>query len=136
MKPKQWQNIFHVIVNANSIIQFVTQIKNGIIKHFNVNVKIIVRAKNNYSWNPTTCICENSKYLKSILGTEHVRLVCDIYFAYAYLCRCNSTVFCFWELKSRQLIFLINWRFKLTRNYVSWAKKMRNESLTMITLAK
>ena len=30
------QNIFHVTVNANSIIQHVIQIKNGIIKHVNV----------------------------------------------------------------------------------------------------
>ena len=30
------QNIFHVTVNANLIIQHVIQIKNGIIKHVNV----------------------------------------------------------------------------------------------------
>ena len=35
----------HVIVNANSIVQYVIQIKNRIIKHVNVNVKIIVRTK-------------------------------------------------------------------------------------------
>ena len=34
-----------MIVNANSIVQHVIQIKNGIIKHVNVNVKIIVSAK-------------------------------------------------------------------------------------------
>ena len=46
MKLKQWQNIFHGIVNENSIIvQNVIQIKNGMIKHVNVNVKIIVRVK-------------------------------------------------------------------------------------------
>ena len=55
-----------MIVNVNSIVQHVIQIKNGIIKHVNVNVKIIVSAKKNYSWNPSTCICEISKYLKSI----------------------------------------------------------------------
>ena len=32
-----------MIVNANSIVQYVIKIKNGIINH--VNVKIIVRAK-------------------------------------------------------------------------------------------
>ena len=47
MKLKQWQNIFHVIANANSIVQHVIQIKNGIKKHVNVNVKIIVSAKKN-----------------------------------------------------------------------------------------
>ena len=46
MKLKQWQNIFHGIVNENSIIvQNVIQIKNGMIKHVNVSVKIIVRVK-------------------------------------------------------------------------------------------
>ena len=43
---KQRQKIFHVIVNRNSIAQYVIQMKSGIIKHVNVNVKIIVRAKN------------------------------------------------------------------------------------------
>ena len=45
MKLKQRQNIFHMIVNANSIVQYVIQIKNGIIKHVNVYVRIIVSAK-------------------------------------------------------------------------------------------
>ena len=45
MKPKQLQNIFHVIANANAIVQHVIQIKNGIMKHVNVNVKIIISAK-------------------------------------------------------------------------------------------
>ena len=36
---------FHVILNANSIVQQVIQIKNGIIKHVNVNVNIIVKAE-------------------------------------------------------------------------------------------
>ena len=70
MKLKPWQNIFHVIVNANSIVQHVIQIKNGIIKHVNVNVKIIVSAKKDYSWNSGICICEKSKYLKSIADTS------------------------------------------------------------------
>ena len=70
MKLKPWQNIFHVIVNANSIVQHVIQIKNGIIKHVNVNVKIIVSAKKDYSWNSSICICEKSKYLKSIADTS------------------------------------------------------------------
>ena len=45
IKLKQWQDIFHVISNANSIVQHVIQIKNGIIKHVNMNVKIIISAK-------------------------------------------------------------------------------------------
>ena len=45
MELKQRQNMFHVIVNANSLVQHIIKIKNGIIKHVNVNVKIIISAK-------------------------------------------------------------------------------------------
>ena len=45
MKLKQRKNIIHVTVNANSIVQYVIQIKNGVIKHVNMNVKIIVSPK-------------------------------------------------------------------------------------------
>ena len=41
----QWQNIFHVIVHGNLLVQYVTQIKNGMIKHDNLNVIIIVSAR-------------------------------------------------------------------------------------------
>ena len=34
-----------MIVNANSIVQHVVQIKNEIINHVNMNIKIIVSAK-------------------------------------------------------------------------------------------
>ena len=64
-----------MVVNANSIVQHVIQIKNGITKHVNVNVKVIVHAKKDYSWNPITCIFENSKYLKSIADTSVIE--CD-----------------------------------------------------------
>ena len=46
MKLRQWKNIFHVTVNANSIVQHVIQNENGIIKHGNVNVKIILNVEN------------------------------------------------------------------------------------------
>ena len=45
MKLRQWHNIFHVIVNANSIKKQVIQIKNGILKLFNVNLKILISIK-------------------------------------------------------------------------------------------
>ena len=45
MKLKQWKNIFHVIVNAGSLVQHVIRIKNRIRKHIDVNVKITVSAK-------------------------------------------------------------------------------------------
>ena len=46
MREKHQENILHVIVNANVVAQFATQIKNGIMTHANVSVKIIVHAKN------------------------------------------------------------------------------------------
>ena len=45
MKLKQWQNIFHTIANANSIVQHVIEIKNEILKRVNVSVKIIIHAR-------------------------------------------------------------------------------------------
>ena len=41
------KNICKLIVNANSIVLHVIQNKKGIIKHVNVNVNIVVRAKKN-----------------------------------------------------------------------------------------
>ena len=54
-----------MIVNANSIVQYVIQIKNGITKYVKVNSSYRKYDKN-YSWNSSTCICENSTYIKSI----------------------------------------------------------------------
>ena len=45
MNLKKWQNMFHAIINANLIVQYVIQIKNETKKHVNVNVKIIVSTK-------------------------------------------------------------------------------------------
>ena len=44
-KLKEWQNVFDVIGNAKSIVQYVIQIKNGIMNYGNVRVKIAVSAK-------------------------------------------------------------------------------------------
>ena len=35
-----------------------------------MNIKIIINVKKDYSWNPSTCICENSKYFKGIANTS------------------------------------------------------------------
>ena len=67
--------MFHVIVIVNSILQLAIQIKNGKMKHVNMSVKIIASAKKDYSWNLSTYICENSKYLKSIADT--LVIACD-----------------------------------------------------------
>ena len=45
MKLKPWQNILHVIVNGHSIVQHETKIKNGILKHVNLSVKVIMIVK-------------------------------------------------------------------------------------------
>ena len=75
LKLKQRKNIFDVIANSNSKVQHVIQVKNGITKHVNVSVKIYCKCKKDYSWNPSTCICEKSKYLKSITDTSVIE--CD-----------------------------------------------------------
>ena len=51
------KHTFHVIVNANSIVQQVIQIKNGSIKTCQYECKYYRTWKKYYSWNPSTCIC-------------------------------------------------------------------------------
>ena len=71
MKRRQWQNKFHVIVNTDSIVQQIIRLKNGMMKHVNVNVKFIITVKKiivgilAYLF----VICENSKYLKRVADT-------------------------------------------------------------------
>ena len=50
----------------------VIQIKNRMQIYASVSVKIIVKY---YNWSPSTCICENGMYWKSIVDT--VVAVCD-----------------------------------------------------------
>ena len=69
MKLKQWQNIFHVIANADSIVNLAIQIKNGIIKH-QWECKKNSTCKKDCSFDLCLCICENSKYLKIINDTS------------------------------------------------------------------
>ena len=51
-------------------MQHVIQIKNGIMRH--VNGKKVSYVQKGYSWNPSTCVCENGKYLKSITDSSVV----------------------------------------------------------------
>ena len=37
-------------------------------KTYRCDCKSYHKCEKDYSWNPSTCICENSKYLKSFLG--------------------------------------------------------------------
>ena len=58
-----------MIVHANSIVQHVIQTKNRIMIYVNASVKSIVRAKKIIVGIVALipCICENSRYLKSIV---------------------------------------------------------------------
>ena len=68
-----------MIINANSTVQHVIQIKNGIMINVNANAKSITHAKKD-SWDPSTFICENSRCLKTIvddsviMGNEIINL--------------------------------------------------------------
>ena len=53
---KQSFNKFHVIVNANSIVRYLIQIKNRIMVNPNVSVKSIIHAKKDCNCNSRTCI--------------------------------------------------------------------------------
>ena len=44
-------------------------------KHANASIKTIKCAKKVNSWNPRTCICRNSKYLKR--AAEHYKIACE-----------------------------------------------------------
>ena len=52
----------------------VIQINGGVLIHVDVNVKNVIYLKN-IVWNSATCICENGKYLTSIIGDSAI--ICD-----------------------------------------------------------
>ena len=52
------------MVNADSIVQHVLQIKSGIMIH---ECKKYRAYKKDFSWNLSTSFCENSRYLKILL---------------------------------------------------------------------
>ena len=58
-------------------MHYVIQIKNVIIikKTYQCKCKNYYKCKKYYSWNPSTCICQNSKYLKSTADTSVI--ACD-----------------------------------------------------------
>ena len=59
-----------MIANANLIVQHVIPIKNEIMTNVKLSVKSISPANA-----PTTCICENSRYWKSIVNDSVI--LCD-----------------------------------------------------------
>ena len=73
-----------MIVNANSIVKSAVHICQFEFKNYN-------KCKKDYSWNPRSCVCENSKYSKHIVNDS--RIVCDeiIYVMYIVLTNVTST---------------------------------------------
>ena len=67
-KIKTLVNVFLVILNVNLIVQLVTEIKGGIM--INVKCKKYLTCRKDYSWNPSTYICENSRYIKSAVDNS------------------------------------------------------------------
>ena len=70
-ESKTLWNINHANVNVNLMIEHIFQIKSGIKINVDVNVKTRKECSvcgKDYISNPTTCTCENDKYLRSIIG--------------------------------------------------------------------
>ena len=61
MKLKQSQSIFHAIINTHSVVPYVNQMKQLNNKTCQYAYKNYRKCKKDCSWNPTSCICENSK---------------------------------------------------------------------------
>ena len=64
-----------MIAHANSVVQLANQIKNRIIKTCQCECKNYHICKKLYSQNPSTCICENGKYFKSVVDDS--KIACD-----------------------------------------------------------
>ena len=65
----------HVIASSDSVVQLAIQIKNGIMIQCHCTCKKYQSCKKDYSWNPSICICDNSRYLKCIVDESVI--VCD-----------------------------------------------------------
>lgn len=68
-------NIFNLVVNANLIVKQVIQIENCNNDKCQCESKKNRTCKKDYSLNHSTCICDYSNYLKSIV--DDVVIVCD-----------------------------------------------------------
>ena len=64
-----------MIVNANSIVQLAIHHQKWNYKTYPCEWKNYCTYRKDYSWNPNTCTCENSKYLKHI--SDGSKIVCD-----------------------------------------------------------
>ena len=61
-KSKRVQHDYRNLVEENVI-----QINGGITINVDLSVKNIIYVKKDYIWNPSTCSCENGKYLATII---------------------------------------------------------------------
>ena len=71
MNRKSQQSMYHLNKNVNADLmgKNVIQINGGITINVDVSVKKHYVCKKDYIWNPSTCSCENRKYLTSIIDS-------------------------------------------------------------------
>ena len=76
MNQKHSQSKYHPNVNVSGMVENVIQLESGIA----INVGASLKIKKNHVceediWNPTTCNCENGKYLAS--NIDNLVITCD-----------------------------------------------------------
>ena len=71
MNRKSQQSMYHLNKNVNVDLmgKNVIQINGGITINVDVSVKKHHVCEKDYIWNPSTCSCENRKYLASIIDS-------------------------------------------------------------------
>ena len=71
MNRKRQQSMYHLNKNVNADLmgKNVIQIHGGITINVDVSVKKHHVCEKDYIWNPSTCSCENGKYLASIIDS-------------------------------------------------------------------
>ena len=71
MNRKCQQSMYHLNKNVNVDLmgKNVIQINGGITINVDVSVKKHYVCEKDYIWNPSTCSCENGKYLASIIDS-------------------------------------------------------------------
>ena len=71
MNRKSQQSMYHLNKNVNVDLmgKNVIQINGGITINVDVSVRKHHVCEKDYIWNPSTCSCENGKYLASIIDS-------------------------------------------------------------------
>ena len=71
MNRKRQQSMYHLNKNINVDLmgKNVIQINGGITINVDVSVRKHHVCEKDYIWNPSTCSCENGKYLASIIDS-------------------------------------------------------------------